>query len=245
MYTLGFSLWDWTEGSLQLRLGSCMGFLPCRILFPSSLLSWNLFHNLSLEQESSSQAMLLEYLPKTAITFLNSKSIFLPLWLFLFMVSCSFYLNVIFLKACSVSCSIFIFFLSICFGVSFTRKAFLKCLVTFVYPLLFKVVTPKNVVWELCVDGGLVFGGQHLYEILMVTGLSLDMLSILPFEWYSFSGEVFPSLFPRLCKFGCLHQWGKGLQSHSVGSLHFIPLFQSNHSSLLILSLIYLPPKLL
>ena len=37
---------------------------------------------------------------------------------------------------------LYFFFLSVCFGLSFTVKAFLKCLMIFVYPFLFKVGIP-------------------------------------------------------------------------------------------------------
>lgn len=42
------------------------------------------------------------------------------------------------------------FISSICFGFCFTMKAFLRYLVVFVFPLLFKVETPKNDLEALC-----------------------------------------------------------------------------------------------
>ena len=51
---------------------------------------------------------------------------------------------------CFLNHLFFFFFLSVCFGLSFTVKAFLKCLMIFVYPFLLKVAIPKHGLEALC-----------------------------------------------------------------------------------------------
>lgn len=94
-------------------------------------------------------------------------------------------------------------------------------------------------VWKLCVDGGLVFGGCSLWEGLMAIDLSLDIHKyfILWMVQFPKKGSLL-SYLRCVCKLRCLigflEQWRrKGLQSHySVGIFHSIPLFQSNCSFL-------------